>query len=37
MHIGKILFNLIILWKYLGCPPENDLDIFELVKNDEVT
>jgi hypothetical protein len=37
MCVGEMLFNLVILWKYLACPPENDLDIFELVKNGQVT
>jgi hypothetical protein len=31
--VGQSLFNLVILRTYLGHPPENDMDIFEAVKN----
>lgn len=34
--VGRILFNLVILRKHLGRPPENDVDIFELVKTHKV-
>jgi hypothetical protein len=37
MCIGKILFDLVILQKYMAHPPKNNLDIFELVKNNQVT
>jgi hypothetical protein len=35
--IAQALFNLVILRTYLGRPPENDLDIFEAVKNGQIT
>ena len=37
MRVGEILFDLVILRKYMARPPENDLNIFELVKNNQVT
>ena len=37
MRVGKILFDLVILQKYLACLPENDLNIFDLVKDNQVT
>ena len=37
MRVGEILFDLVILRKYMARPPENDLDIFELVRNNRVT
>ena len=36
-RVGEILFNLVILRKYLARLPENDLNIFELVKDNQVT
>jgi hypothetical protein len=35
--IGQALFNLVILRTYLSRPAENDLDIFELVNNRQVS
>jgi hypothetical protein len=35
--VGQALFNLVILWTYLGCPPENDLDIFQVVRNGHIS
>ena len=35
--IGQALFKLVILRTYLGRPPENDLNIFEAVKNGQIT
>jgi hypothetical protein len=32
-----MLFSLVILHTYLSCPPENDLDILELVKDRRVS
>ena len=37
MSIGKVLFDLVILRTYLSRPAENDLDIFELVKDNQVS
>ena len=33
IHVSKILFHLVILRTYLSRPPDNDLDIFELVRD----
>jgi hypothetical protein len=35
--ISQALFKLVILRTYLGRPPENDLNIFEAVKNGQIT
>jgi hypothetical protein len=35
-HIGPILFRLVILREYLHRPPDNDQDIFELVKQKRI-
>jgi hypothetical protein len=35
--IGQALFNLVILRTYLDRPPENDLDIFEAVKDGRIS
>ena len=36
VSVGKVLFDLVILWTYLSRPAESDLDIFELVKDNQV-
>ena len=35
-HIGPILFRLVIVRQYLSRPPENDLNIFDLVANGRI-
>jgi hypothetical protein len=37
MSVGQVLFNLVILRTYMARPPENDLDIFELVEENRVS
>jgi len=37
IHLGSILFHLVILQTYLGRPAENDLDIYELVEGKNVS
>jgi hypothetical protein len=36
LGVGYILFQLVILRTYLGRPPENDLDVFDLVHKKQV-
>ena len=35
-YLGPILFCLVIVQQYLSHPPENDLDIFDLVANGRI-
>jgi hypothetical protein len=37
IHVGRILFKLVILRTYLSRPAKNDLDIFELVQGHHVS
>ena len=37
MSIGQVLFNLVILRTYMSRPAENDHNIFELVKDNQVS
>jgi hypothetical protein len=37
LHITQLLFHLVILRTYLSRPPENDIDIFELVRDGRVS
>ena len=37
IHMGQIIFNLVVLCMYLHCPLENNLDIFELTQDHQVS
>jgi hypothetical protein len=37
LHIGPVLFRLVILRVYLNRPDKNDLDIFYLVKRNQIS
>lgn len=37
LHLSVLLFRLVIVRTYLARPPENDMDIFDLVVNGQVT